>query len=760
VTVTSIGGSPVTVGTPTMQGNGTVFTSFGSDCVNKTLSQGQSCQSFIQFQPTAAIPYSATLMVPSNATGGTITVPVYGSGNSGINPPGVEFGAKAAVGALAAHTVTGIPVTFTNIVSAGFGTSIFVSTASISVGNTDFTIASDQCTGQTLLFGASCVVTVAFHPQGAGEKNGSVRFQLSDGSNKQMNVHGVGTNQSNPVATFSNGSSVYFGIVNIGSNGQYRGYQQIHVTNTGQAAFTHTANTTITGVDAADYFLGYDFCVTTIQPGQSCDLRFSFIPQSGSPGTRTAVFDFNYTDAQNTPYHSTIALQAKAADSSVATTIMSVDHSFDGFGTVAVGNVSTLTFIVRNWGNTAFTVSSVGLDAFSINNTDFLTGTECNGVTLQPGGQLNGFCSVTVTFRPTRAGLRTAVFDVNAGSGVTGLSIASLFGSATGAGTPALTSIAAGNLVTYATKQPVDIGTSLTPSVQQIQVVEVSNTGTGVIGGNAGVISNDGGSLLSENGAGIIAISAIIASGGGNLISQDGGGLINDGGAFAPNPSSIFTPRAGVQPHVAASLHYVGDPSQSTCQNVTKLEPGDSCTIAVRFAPVSAGSKPATFTLALHTVNTTNSGTITVAAALPLSGDGVVAPKITSVPVAGGGTAGGSSLTVTGTGFDTGTKAYFGIPGGPGGITPTSITATSLTLTTPALNPGDYDVTAVTANGRASNVGSYHVLPANFTPMLTPHATSSPVMGGTPPPIPTRHPTAPPILGGSMPTPLTQPGRH
>jgi hypothetical protein len=102
-----------------------------------------------------------------------------------------------------------------------------------------------------------------------------------------------------------------------------------------------------------------------------------------------------------------------------------------------------------------------------------------------------------------------------------------------------------------------------------------------------------------------------------------------------------------------------------------------------------------------------------------------VAPAVTAVSPAGGGTAGGTTVTVTGTNLTGASAVYFGTAAG------TSISVngagTSLTVTAPAGTPGTVDVTVQTPDGLSTTSSS-----DQFTYDATPTVTSvSPSTGST-----------------------------
>ncbi|MGE3165736.1 MAG: beta strand repeat-containing protein, partial [Planctomycetota bacterium] len=98
--------------------------------------------------------------------------------------------------------------------------------------------------------------------------------------------------------------------------------------------------------------------------------------------------------------------------------------------------------------------------------------------------------------------------------------------------------------------------------------------------------------------------------------------------------------------------------------------------------------------------------------------DYAVPPTVTGVSPAGGPPAGGTAVTITGTGFATGATVRFG------GTLATSVnvlSTTQLTAVTPARPFGAADVTVTTANGTGTSSGAFLYFPPNLmqvTPAL------------------------------------------
>jgi len=122
-----------------------------------------------------------------------------------------------------------------------------------------------------------------------------------------------------------------------------------------------------------------------------------------------------------------------------------------------------------------------------------------------------------------------------------------------------------------------------------------------------------------------------------------------------------------------------------------------------------------------------NGTQVSAQAFLVLAPGFVPAPRVTGISATQGPAAGGTSLTITGTGFTSANAVNFG------GVPDTSITVngdTSITLTTPSSAPGTDAVTVTNGGGTstASSAFQFTFVPAPVLTSLDPN--SGPVSGG------------------------------
>lgn len=131
----------------------------------------------------------------------------------------------------------------------------------------------------------------------------------------------------------------------------------------------------------------------------------------------------------------------------------------------------------------------------------------------------------------------------------------------------------------------------------------------------------------------------------------------------------------------------------------------------------------------------------------------IVAPTVTGINPTSGPVGGGSRVTITGTGFQSGLTVRFGGPTGPT-ATIISVSSMQIVLTTPAQTAGTVDVVVTNPDGGTmtrAGVYTYGVInpepplrsgppPSGGPPSAGPHARPGPPPSGGPPPAPAPSP--------------------
>jgi len=161
---------------------------------------------------------------------------------------------------------------------------------------------------------------------------------------------------------------------------------------------TGTTSLTITAIAIADTNAG-DFaqthtCGTSLSAGASCSVSLTFKPTAS--GTRTAALRVS-DNAPGSPQQ--VALGGTGTPAKLSATSLS-------FGTVAIGTTSPGKAVtLTNVGATPFTISGIAMTGTDAG--DFAQTHTC-GSSLAAGAS----CSISVTFKPTASGARSAALRV------------------------------------------------------------------------------------------------------------------------------------------------------------------------------------------------------------------------------------------------------------------------------------------------------------------------------------------------------------
>jgi Abnormal spindle-like microcephaly-assoc'd, ASPM-SPD-2-Hydin len=197
-----------------------------------------------------------------------------------------------------------------------------------------------------------------------------------------------------PVALLS-ATSLSFGSLSVG---QTSGAQTLTITsNGGQALSLNTL--AIAGTNSGD-FTETDTChaPTALQPGKSCSVLISFAPSV--VGNRSATV----TITDNTsPSTESVPLSGIGLAPAPAVTI--VPGTLD-FGTMTQGTSTPSNIVVTNAGTATLHISGIALGGANANDFGFSAPSCSNAI------PVNATCTVTVTFTPLAAGLRSATLTL------------------------------------------------------------------------------------------------------------------------------------------------------------------------------------------------------------------------------------------------------------------------------------------------------------------------------------------------------------
>jgi hypothetical protein len=289
-----------------------------------------------------------------------------------LTPTSLNFGTVATDVTSPVKTVT-----LKNSGKAGLTiTSIAITGADIA----DFP-ETTTCTS-SLGAGLSCLIKVQFKPSAAGARSAAVSItDNAAGSPQQVPLSGTGTTAKLSPA------SLAFGTWAVGLTSTV---DKVTLTNVATTALT-ISSIAVTGTEAPDFPETATTCGASLAAAASCTVSVTFKPST--TGARSA--NLTFTDgASGSPQQVPVNGIGTAAE---------ITPRSLSFGTLAVGVTSTAKMMtLKNVGTTAITITSIAVTGAEAG--DFPeTGTTC-GASLAASAS----CTITVTFKPTATGARSA----------------------------------------------------------------------------------------------------------------------------------------------------------------------------------------------------------------------------------------------------------------------------------------------------------------------------------------------------------------
>ena len=357
-----------------------------SNCSGSTLIPGANCTVSVTFTPATLNARSATLSVPSNASGSPHGVALSGTGVAAtapavaLAPTTLAFGNQTVGVASAAKAIT-----LTNSGSAVLGITSIVATGS--------GFASTHNCPASLAAAASCTINVTFAPISAVASTGSVTITSNAaGSPHAVGLSGIGIvpTPTAPVATLAP-LSVDFGMVALNTPSAARA---VSLTNTGNAPLNLTAlnlTASVPGSTASEFSQTNNCPVGgSLAAGASCTISTRFTPALAGTRVSTLTPSSNAAGSPAVDLKGTGVVQAEA--------VAKVSPPGAKFGKVQLGKKSDEREIhVRNTGTTPLQISSISVSG------DFTYKSNCKASLAA-----DKTCEIKVRFLPTVAGERTS----------------------------------------------------------------------------------------------------------------------------------------------------------------------------------------------------------------------------------------------------------------------------------------------------------------------------------------------------------------
>ncbi|MDX6207096.1 MAG: hypothetical protein QOF39_3153, partial [Frankiales bacterium] len=403
VTITNTGPATANVSGVSVTGDYSQTNNCGS------LATGSSCVVSVTFHPNASGTLTGSLTVVSNAANSPATVSLTGTGSGGgaaasltAAPSSLTFASTTVGSASAAQTVT--------ITNTGNAAATLSSITAVG----DFS-QSNGC-GSSIAAGASCTVSVTFHPSGTGTRTGSVTV-ASSATNSPTSVSLSGT------GAVASGTNLAAGRATSASTTN-SSYVSGNVTDADATTYWESASNAFPQWVQVDLGSAQSVGKVTLKLPASWGSRTETLSVQGStdgttfstfvgaagyafdpatantvnitlPTTTLRYLRINVTGNTGWPAAQLSDLEVFAAAGGTSASLSASPTALT-FGATTVGATSSAQSVtLQNTGSATASVSSVAATG------DFAQTNTC-GSSIAAGAS----CTVSVTFRPTAAGTR------------------------------------------------------------------------------------------------------------------------------------------------------------------------------------------------------------------------------------------------------------------------------------------------------------------------------------------------------------------
>ncbi len=417
ITVTNEGSADLVIGNLTL--DNTYFAISSGNISGQTLGPGDSANISLIFSPAVTGTQIAQLTIPSNDPDeDPLVAPLYGTGtaplypNIAVSPATLDFGQIVTGETSLPQTVT---VTSDGTADLVLGT--------VSIGGPDamnFSILSDNVSGQTLPPGTSANISVVFSPASAGFKGAPLVIFCNDPDNLSPVVHLYGTGIEPDIDVSP--VSIDYGDLPVGATSAP---VPVTIANIGTYDLI-IGSITIVGTDPLDFIIASDNASGhTLGPGESANISVRFSPQD--VGARVAGVQIPSSDPDES---AVFVLLNGTGTTPPEPDIDVVPMSLDFGSTIPVGQTGAQRLVtISNIGTADLFIGALVI--VGSNPDDFVIFIdEASGATLPPGSSVH----VYLRFSPTAIGLREGGLQIPSNDPDESQVVVALAG--TGAGTP------------------------------------------------------------------------------------------------------------------------------------------------------------------------------------------------------------------------------------------------------------------------------------------------------------------------------------
>jgi hypothetical protein len=593
-TLSNVGGSDLVVNQVSASDNNFAV---GGISVPLTLAPSQSVAVAVTFRPTSSGTDSGSVSIIASVStsggghkggkghGGTLSTSTSTTATVAVSGTGVMTGQLAVAPAsidFGKVQINSTPQVVAGTLTNSGGTSVNISAATITGAGFGLSGLSSP---MTLASGQSVSFSVSFAPQTSGALSGSIAVS-SDAANSSLNVPLAGTGVT-PGSVVSNPSSLSFGTLQVNSSKTL----SATVTNSGGTSVT-VSQATATGTG---YSLGNFSVPLTLAPGQSKSFSVAFSPQSsGSASGNISIISDASDPTVNIPLSGTGATAGTLTPSPASL----------GFGSVQVGSSQTLQESVTNSGGISATITQANVP----------TGFTVIGLALPATIGAGQSASFSVKFSPQSGGSATGNLSIVSDASNSTLNVP-LSGSSTTPGslTASPASLSFGSVQVGGTQSLQETLTNSGGSSVTVTQANSTNAAYAVSGLNlpltlgAGQSASFNVSFSPQSGGSASGKISVLSDASNSTLDISLSGSGTTPGALGATSSSLSFGSVAVNSTASKteSLTNSGGTAVKISQaNVSTgtgfsitglalpltLNPGQSFTFGVNFAPTSAGS--------------------------------------------------------------------------------------------------------------------------------------------------------------------------
>jgi hypothetical protein len=453
----------------------------------------------------------------------------------------------------------------------------------------------------TLNPGASVVLQVKFDPTVTGDAVGDITISSNsaNGGSTTIPLSGTGIAPAAPQLTLSAGN-LAFGNVALNSTSA----KNVTLTSSGTTALT-VNSVTLAG---AGFSMSGPAFPLVLKPGQSMSIQVSFDPRSAGPASGTIQVSSDSSMGTT----SVVVLSGTGASAQLTASANALP-----FGNVTLHTTSTQTLTLVSTG-----ILPVSVNSITLSGAGFSMAAPALPAVLNAGQTSN----LQVSFDPAVTGAASGTITISSNSTSGGTIVVALSGSGTTAAVPQLTlstgALAFGNVALNTTSSRTLTLTSAGTAALKVNSASVAGAGFAVTGGPFPATLNPGQSITLQVdfdpksagvANGILTILSNSSSGSSSTVSLSGTGMSSSTPQLTVSPGALAFGNVLVNSssNLSLTLRSSGT-SALTVNSVTlagagftlsgvtfpaTLNPGQSVSLQVGFAPAATGAASGTITI-------------------------------------------------------------------------------------------------------------------------------------------------------------------